>query len=531
MNIVIIGGGWSGCAAAIAARHQGADVTLIERTDMLLGTGLVGGIMRNNGRYTAAEEMIAMGGGDLFELTDRNTLHHGIEFPGHHHSNLYNVATMEPMVRSRLLAQGVAVHCEVRVTDVEMADGRIRAVLARRAEETLRFEGDVFVDATGTAGGPANCNKYGNGCAMCILRCPSFGGRVSVTAKAGVQEMIGRKGDQVGAMSGSCKLLKESLDPRIVSDLNRTGVAVVPLPPAQVLKGKLALKCCQQYAIPEFEENLVLLDTGHAKLMTPYFPLELLRAVPGFENARYEDPYAGGLGNSIRYIGMAPARRRPEGGGGGQPVLRRRKGRAAGGPHRGHLHGDPGRVQRRPVRARRRAADPAGLARRRRRDRLRATADARGGDPEPQVHLLRVGVFRTDESARELHDRPTTDRGARRPCRSHGSVCGALMRAGGLPGAVHLHNLDEKEALDEHQAKKWIVCLVYVLLLIGLSCPWQKVGEPVYFGFLPAPMFYLILVQLGFVAVLGYLAFFTRLHGRVEDEEDFLRSVKKEVRS
>jgi hypothetical protein len=79
--------------------------------------------------------------------------------------------------------------------------------------------------------------------------------------------------------------------------------------------------------------------------------------------------------------------------------------------------------------------------------------------------------------------------------------------------------------------KKWIICLVYVLLLIGLSCPWQKVGEPVYFGFLPAPMFYLILVQLGFVAVLGYLAFFTRLHGRVEDEEDFLRSLKKEVRS
>jgi len=81
------------------------------------------------------------------------------------------------------------------------------------------------------------------------------------------------------------------------------------------------------------------------------------------------------------------------------------------------------------------------------------------------------------------------------------------------------------------QAKKLIVCLIYVVLLFGLSCPWQKVGEPVYFGFLPAPMFYLILVQLGFVAVLGYLAFFTRLHGRVEDEEDFLRSVKKEVRS
>jgi folate-dependent tRNA-U54 methylase TrmFO/GidA len=40
--------------------------------------------------------------------------------------------------------------------------------------------------------------------------------------------------------------------------------------------------------------------------MVPFFPLELLRRIRGFENARYEDPYAGGLGNSIRYVGMAP---------------------------------------------------------------------------------------------------------------------------------------------------------------------------------------------------------------------------------
>jgi folate-dependent tRNA-U54 methylase TrmFO/GidA len=72
------------------------------------------------------------------------------------------------------------------------------------------------------------------------------------------------------------------------------------------MRGKLASKCCQQYALPEFEENIVLLDTGHAKLMTTFYPLEILREIPGFENARYEDPYAGGLGNSIRYIGMAP---------------------------------------------------------------------------------------------------------------------------------------------------------------------------------------------------------------------------------
>lgn len=51
-KIVIIGGGWAGCAAAITAKKAGGDVHLFERTDMLLGLGNVGGIMRNNGRYS-----------------------------------------------------------------------------------------------------------------------------------------------------------------------------------------------------------------------------------------------------------------------------------------------------------------------------------------------------------------------------------------------------------------------------------------------------------------------------------------------
>jgi len=306
VKIIVIGAGWAGCAASLSARKKGAEVHLLERTDMILGTGLVGGIMRNNGRFTAAEEMTAMGGGDLFHLTDQNSLHRDIEFPGHPHASLYNVATMEPILWELLLKKGVQIHLSTRVEDVEMSGPRLRAVIAKKDDEKLRFEGDVFIEATGTAGPPGQCSKYGNGCAMCILRCPSFGGRVSVAAKCGVIEKIGRKGTQVGAMSGSCKLFKESLSPEIVKTLNREGVVVVPLPSSLKAEGKLSIKACQQYALPEYHDNLILLDTGHAKLMTPFFPLEALRSIPGFENARYEDPYAGGLGNSIRYIGMAP---------------------------------------------------------------------------------------------------------------------------------------------------------------------------------------------------------------------------------
>ncbi len=306
MKIVVVGGGWAGCAAALSAKKRGANVVLLERTDMLLGTGLVGGIMRNNGRFTATEELIAMSGGEIFQVIDSNLLHKNIEFPGHRHASLYNVATMEPLVKKFLVENGVEIQMSTRVADVEMKVDRILAVTGKQSKKEIRFEGDAFIDTTGTAGPPANCAKYGNGCAMCVLRCHSFGGRVSLAAKAGCQEMNGEKKGQIGAFSGSCKLHKESLSRKIRDQLNAHGVAVVPLRDELKLQGKLSLKACQQYAIAEFEENVVLLDTGHAKLMSPFFPLDLLRQIPGFENARYEDPYSGGIGNSVRYFGMSP---------------------------------------------------------------------------------------------------------------------------------------------------------------------------------------------------------------------------------
>jgi hypothetical protein len=247
-----------------------------------------------------------MGGGELFHLMDGCALHTAVGFPGHRHASLYNVALIEPVVKNLLLERGVGLVLQGRMTDVEMDGRRIAAVVMKRNEERVRIDGQVFVDTTGSAGPPANCNKYGNGCAMCILRCHAFGGRVSLAAKAGVKEVAAKSGGRVGAMSGSCKLHKESLDPTLVEELNRKGVVVVPLPQEALIKGKLAIKACQQYALPEFENNLVLLNTGHAKLMTPFFPLDILRIVPGFEHARYEDPYAGGLGNSIRFCAMSP---------------------------------------------------------------------------------------------------------------------------------------------------------------------------------------------------------------------------------
>lgn len=303
MKVIITGGGWAGCSAAYSARKQGAEVVLLERTDSLLGTGLVGGIMRNNGRFTATEEMIAMGGGEIFKIIDENCRHKNIRFPGHEHASLYDIAKTPAAIAGYLKKIGVDIKLQERIVKAKVTDGVIESIESAGGSV---YEGDAFIDTTGTAGPMNNCSRYGNGCAMCVLRCPSYGGRVSLAGICGIKEKTGRKTNgSIGAMSGSCKLYKESLAPEIVETLSNNGVAIIPLP-EELIENHLSVKACQQYALKEFAENIILLDTGHAKLMTPFYTLEKLHKIPGFENARYEDPYAGGKGNSMRYFDMSP---------------------------------------------------------------------------------------------------------------------------------------------------------------------------------------------------------------------------------
>ena len=303
-KIVIVGGGWSGVSAAVCAKRAGAEVVLIEKTDLLLGAGNVGGIFRNNGRYTATEEMRALGAGDLFEIMDACALHKGIAFPGHAHASLYDVGAIEPEVRRFVEGLGIEVMTETHVMDVEVHEGLVAAVVLN---DGTMIRGDAFIDATGSSGPMGNCLRYGNGCSMCIQRCPTYGPRVSLTAKCGIKDLVGtRKNGTPGVFSGACKISMDSLSADARKELEQTGLVILKVPEEDIDYSKLDNKACKQYALKEYSENLILLDTGGAKLMTSYYPLDLLRKIPGLENAEYIDPYSAGRGNSIRYLAVAP---------------------------------------------------------------------------------------------------------------------------------------------------------------------------------------------------------------------------------
>lgn len=303
-RIVVAGGGWSGVSAALSAKKAGAEVVLVEKTDLVLGAGNVGGIFRNNGRFTAAEEMKALGAGELFSVMDDCALHVNVAFPGHEHASLYDVNKIEPCVRELLIRSDIELMTQAHIMDIVKKDDDVDAVVL---DDGTKIEGDVFVDATGSSGPMGNCLKYGHGCSMCIQRCPTFGPRVSLTARYGIKDLRGRRMDGTpGVFSGACKIDKRTLREDIREELNGKGVVILPVPKEDVNYDKLGQKACRQYALKEYSENVILLDTGAAKLMTSYYPLDKLRKIPGLEKAEYIDPYSAGRGNSIRYLAVAP---------------------------------------------------------------------------------------------------------------------------------------------------------------------------------------------------------------------------------
>lgn len=304
MKIIIIGGGWAGCSAALQAAKLGAEVELYERTDLLLGVGNVGGIMRNNGRFTASEELINLGAGDFIQIMDYIAIHKNIDFPGHKHAWLCDVGRAEPIVRRHLRKLGVKIFFKSRIIDVEMDGKKVKSVMLSNKQA---ITGDAFIETTGSTGSMPNCVKYGNGCVMCTLRCPSFGSRVSISEKAGVKDLVGERANGIkGAMSGSCEFPRESLSKELIDILEKDGVAVIPIPKEDIHLEKLEQKVCQQYATLEFGENIILLDTGRIKLMTSHYPIDKLRKIKGLEDVSYLDPLAGSNGNSIRYLSAAP---------------------------------------------------------------------------------------------------------------------------------------------------------------------------------------------------------------------------------
>jgi hypothetical protein len=341
VRVVVIGGGVSGSAAAITAAKAGAEVILLERTDLLLGAAQVGGYISTKvgGAFCVAEEARALGAGEMMDelenlTSDRLTTDHSLsdldKLKWTAQPRLYDCGRAEPAMRRLVESMGVQIHFESRATDVRKEGNRITAVKLAKGEWVTA---DAFVDCTGTSGGMSNCVRYGKGCAMCpFFRCPTFGDRVSIAGKAGVPEMNKQRPDgSPGLISTAMHYFKDSLSSELQEALNKAGRAVIDIGPVidqgiidpKEYKDIYHSMWARWGFDPETDEpldpttsvkgftrrrDMVFADRGIPGLVTngnfPYLPYEKIRQIPGLENAVVAFPQ-GGRTNLVFQLGVA----------------------------------------------------------------------------------------------------------------------------------------------------------------------------------------------------------------------------------
>jgi len=302
-RVIVVGGGFSGIAAAIAASKAGAQATLLERTDMMSGAGLRAARLYHNLKIVGGEEAKALGGGEVFEALESILLHRG-NIIDEEAAFIYNTVRVDTTMQKAVEAAGVDLHMESRAVEVEKENGVLKAVTTQTRE---RFTGDVFVDASGTFGGLSNCVKYGHGCVMCFNRCLYFGDRVSIATQAGAEELHWTRPDGTPGSSGAAiAIFKESLSAELQAILKKEGTCTIPIPEELIDYNRL--KQLSAARGDREVSNINLVDIGLVAKCVGIgnFRLASLRKIPGFENIQIEYPMGGGGYHQISSMSITP---------------------------------------------------------------------------------------------------------------------------------------------------------------------------------------------------------------------------------
>ena len=150
-DIIVIGGGFSGVAAAIAAAREGKKVRLIEKYNCLGGAAafdLVNPFMRYWDYTEGRKEKVMLSCGLFTEMVDRLEAMGGFRTGSR---QAFNEEVLKLMLNRMAIEAGVELLFGTTLVDAAREGDTIRAITVTNVGGTYQMSADCYIDATGDA--------------------------------------------------------------------------------------------------------------------------------------------------------------------------------------------------------------------------------------------------------------------------------------------------------------------------------------------------------------------------------------------
>lgn len=149
-DLIVVGGGFAGVAAALEAADKGLDVLLVEKYNCLGGAAancLVLPFMNHWTKDAETGEYTPLTGSLFLEIADRMAKLGGF----HENKRTFDEEILKIVLNRMCLERGVNLLFNTTVTGVELDDGNIRCIRALGKSRVLELQATHYIDATGDA--------------------------------------------------------------------------------------------------------------------------------------------------------------------------------------------------------------------------------------------------------------------------------------------------------------------------------------------------------------------------------------------